>query len=204
MTVLPASHLHWLAPSEVACLLYPSFSLLACKFFVGWGLTFYLQAYYEVASSWKNIGDSMVFRIPALSAVLVRNFHDKVIPDVYLRASKEQRLRLLQGLMDSDGCISSTQGQGIYTSTERMLAESVSELLWSLGIKNTISTALSTQRVDWNKPSMECGRVATGETLFYVKFTAFSDTKICGLERKQCRTTERSPQSTCNFRYIDK
>lgn len=37
--------------------------------------------------------------------------------------------------MDSDGAISNLKGQAIYTSTEKALAESVSELLWSLGIK---------------------------------------------------------------------
>ena len=133
---------------------------------------------------WKNTGDSEICPVPDLKKVLLKNFHDKKIPIEYLRASVSQRFDLLQGLMDSDGAISNVKGQAIYTSTEKALAESVSELLWGLGIKNTITTAVSTQRTDWSKPSRECGRVATGETLYYVKFTAFDDMPIAGLKRK--------------------
>ena len=49
-------------------------------------------------------------------------------------------------------------------------------------IKNAISTAVSTQRIDWSKPSSICGRVETGETLYYVKFTAFDDVPVAGLK----------------------
>ncbi len=151
---------------------------------------------------WQNTGDSKVVRIPVLKKVLLESFHDKVIPQIYLRASIEQRFELLQGLMDSDGCINDLKGQAIYSSTEKALAESVSELLWSLGIKNAITTAESTTRADWSKPSKECGRIATGETLYYVKFTAFDDLPIAGLERKQKNAVKRNPKTRSHFRYI--
>ena len=138
-----------------------------------------------------------------MKKVLLKNFHDKKIPIEYLSASVSQRFDLLQGLMDSDGAISNVKGQAIYTSTEKALAESVSELLWGLGIKNTITTAVSTQRTDWSKPSRECGRVATGETLYYVKFTAFDDMPIAGLKRKMKNAVKRNPKSRSHFRYID-
>ncbi|MEA4824075.1 MAG: terminase TerL endonuclease subunit [Clostridiaceae bacterium] len=159
--------------------------------------------YYEVLSALNNTGDSIVFNIPALRSVLLKSFHEKVIPFPYIRASRQQRLRLLQGLMDSDGCISTRKGQGIYTSTEKALSESVSELLWSLGIKNTITVAPSTQRRDWSKTSTECGRVPTGETLYYVKFTAFEDMPVSGMNRKRSRAAVRNPYTRSHFRYID-
>lgn len=159
---------------------------------------------YSDISSWDNIGDSKVFRVPALKKILLKSFHDKVIPPEYLRSSYFQRIELLQGLMDSDGAISDWKGQAIYTSTEKKLAESVSELLWSLGIKNAISNAPSTQRTDWNSPSKECGRVETGETLYYVKFTAFDDIQIAGLSRKEKNQIPRNPRTRSHFRYIDK
>ncbi len=146
----------------------------------------------------------MIFRIPDLKNVLVKSCHDKVIPMEYLRSSYDQRLALLRGLMDSDGSISNRKGQAIYTSTERTLAESVSELLWSLGIKNAISTAASTQRADWHRNSKECGRSPTGETLYYVKFTAFEDMTIAGLQRKLKNRVPRNPATRSHFRYIDK
>ena len=163
-----------------------------------------IAAKHKAKTAWQNTGDSVVFRIPDFKAVLVRSFHDKVIPEQYLRSSREQRLALLQGLMDSDGSINPLKGQAIYTSTERALSESVSELLWSLGIKNAITTAASTQRTDWSKPSCECGRVATGETLYYVKFTAFKDTRVAGLDRKYNNSIERNPATRSHYRYIDK
>ena len=163
-----------------------------------------IQMHHTVSNAWSNTGDSVVFRIPCLKKVLVRSFHDKVIPMTYLHSSKEQRLRLLQGLMDSDGTISDRKGQAIYTSAERVLSESVSELLWSLGIKNAISKEVSTQRADWSKPSRECGRVETGETIYNVKFTAFNDTKIAGLSRKQERAVSRDPSTRSHYRYIDR
>lgn len=163
-----------------------------------------IQTHHEVTGAWQNVGDSIVFRISDLSPILLKSFHDKVIPKEYLRASYYQRLELLQGLMDSDGSISKCKGQAIYTSTEKALSESVSELLWSLGIKNAISTAESTKRVDWSKKSKECGRVATGETLYYVKFTAFDDVPVVGLRRKAVNQIHRNPATRSHFRYIDR
>jgi len=158
----------------------------------------------EISGAWENIGDSLVFRIPALKDILLNSFRDKVIPHIYLRASKSQRFKLLQGLMDSDGAVSERKGQAIYTSTEKALANSVSELLWSLGIKNAVTTAASTQRADWSKPSVECGRVSTGETLYYVKFTAFDDLPVSGIYRKLIRSVSRNPHTRSHYRYIDK
>ena len=157
---------------------------------------------HRLGKRWQNTGDSKVVRIPVLKKVLLESFHDKVIPQIYLRASVEQRFELLQGLMDSDGCINDRKGQAVYCSTEKALTESVSELLWSLGIKNAITTAESTTRADWSKPSKECGRVATGETIYTVKFTAFDDLPIAGLERKQKNAVPRNPKTRSHFRYI--
>ena len=61
-----------------------------------------------------NNGDSLKFRINDLTNILVKTFHDKVIPAEYLHSSKEQRYRLLQGLMDSDGHINDLKGQAVY------------------------------------------------------------------------------------------
>ncbi|MEF9961133.1 MAG: terminase TerL endonuclease subunit [Erysipelotrichaceae bacterium] len=157
----------------------------------------------KLGSRWHNVGDSFVVRIPELKKVLLSSYHDKVIPNEYLRSAPYQRLELLQGLMDSDGSISNVKGQAIYTSTEKALSESFSELLWSLGIKNAISVASSTQRVDWNKKSSECGRIETGEKLYYVKFTAFKDNHIAGLKRKLHNAADRNSKTRSHYRYID-
>lgn len=61
-------------------------------------------------------------------------FGNKHIPSEYLRASKEQRLALLQGLMDTDGCISKS-GQCEFIQKSNIISDGLCELLSSLGIK---------------------------------------------------------------------
>lgn len=62
---------------------------------------------------------------------------NKHVPAAYLRASVEQRIALLQGLMDTDGYCDQ-RGQCEFTTTSTALRDGVAELLWSLGIKASI------------------------------------------------------------------
>ena len=59
---------------------------------------------------------------------------NKHVPAVYLRASRAQRLALLQGLMDTDGTCTMT-GECRFTNREQALALSVHELATGLGIR---------------------------------------------------------------------
>lgn len=61
----------------------------------------------------------------------------KHIPPVYLRASLEQRLQLLRGLMDSDGTVGD-DGRCEFTNVNADLAHGLRELLASLGIKSSM------------------------------------------------------------------
>lgn len=65
-------------------------------------------------------------------------FGNKHIPKVYLQSSIEQRMELLRGIMDGDGYVSKA-GQCEITQVNHNLAYQISELLSSLGIKNTTS-----------------------------------------------------------------
>ena len=67
----------------------------------------------------------------------LRVLGNKHIPPVYLRASEEQRLQLLWGLMDSDGAID-PGGHAEYTSKSEQLAAGVLEVALSLGQKATL------------------------------------------------------------------
>lgn len=59
--------------------------------------------------------------------------HNKHIPDIYLRASYEQRLQLLRGLMDSDGSVNPIRKQCVFTNCDEKLIDDVKELLLSMG-----------------------------------------------------------------------
>lgn len=62
--------------------------------------------------------------------------YDKYIPDIYKYGSIDQRHKLLQGLMDTDGSISSESSKKIeFFTTSKQLAEDVVWLVESLGGK---------------------------------------------------------------------
>lgn len=58
---------------------------------------------------------------------------DKFIPDLYKYNSFEKRLKLFQGLMDSDGYISKKGDILQFTSVSEKLIDDVTELIWSFG-----------------------------------------------------------------------
>lgn len=69
---------------------------------------------------------------------------NKHIPQIYLRASYQQRLDLLRGLMDSDGNANPHRKQCVFTTCDRAMSDAVMELLFSLGQRP--NQAITTQR----------------------------------------------------------
>ena len=63
---------------------------------------------------------------------LINNKH---VPPVYLRASAEQRLALVQGLMDSDGHVNPANGNMEFCTIKQHMAHEMLELALSLGWK---------------------------------------------------------------------
>lgn len=59
---------------------------------------------------------------------------EKFIPDIYKFSSIEQRMELLRGLMDTDGCITKN-GAAEFTNTCEQLIDDVAELCRGLGIR---------------------------------------------------------------------
>ena len=76
-------------------------------------------------------------------------FYRKHIPSEYLQGSIEQRLALLQGLMDTDGYVSE-KGQCEFVQKSVELSDDFAELLSSLGIKYHRSVKVSGGR-SYNK-----------------------------------------------------
>jgi Homing endonuclease. len=72
--------------------------------------------------------------------------HTKFIPKDYLHSNFSQRMELLKGLMDGDGC-ASTLGAAIYITCSKQLAEDVMSLARSLGIKAWLQTTNYSYRV---------------------------------------------------------
>ena len=117
--------------------------------------------------------------------VLGREMCDDVIPQHYLTAGYEQRLALLQGLMDSDGYVDEI-GRCEFVSTLEHLSDAVVELAASLGLR----PVKRKKRVTLN--GIEC---SPG---YQVKFTPHLP--VFRLSRKLARLTSKRRQST--FRAI--
>ena len=83
---------------------------------------------------------------------------NKHIPPEYLRASREQRLALLAGLMDTDGTVDRSGRHMEFVSCNRRLTEGVAEIVTSLGRRTAI----------WSKPAKIDGR--TVGTAYIVGF----------------------------------
>lgn len=100
--------------------------------------------------------------------------NNKHIPESYLTSSIDQRMDLLRGLMDSDGNVSK-QGQCFFSQKSLAFITQVRELLWSLGIYNTLQVS-----------EAKIGSKSYGDTYkvsFYKKDCAL-------LPRKRCRTKD--------------
>lgn len=64
---------------------------------------------------------------------------DKFIPKDYLVGSKEQRVELLKGLLDTDGYISKEKGRVSFTNISKQLIDDVVNLCHSLGMITSVS-----------------------------------------------------------------
>lgn len=99
--------------------------------------------------------------------------NNKHIPGKYFRASLNQRLSLLQGLMDTDGSINKNGRVLTFTGINETLVRGVSELLSTFGIKNTVI----------ERP-VTCNGKPAG-VAYFVQFMAFRDvTPVFRLKRK--------------------
>lgn len=115
------------------------------------------------------------FRTEAARLELLGRKH---IPPAYLRASIEQRMQLLQGLMDTDGNISK-RGEAAYTTTSPRLRDDVLELVASLGFKATVNQW--TARID----GRDCGLA------WRVRFHPFADRPVFLMPHKAERQGRR-------------
>jgi replicative DNA helicase len=126
-------------------------------------------------SGWRNHG--------TLSPILrqLGVLENRHIPVQYLRASRDQRLALLAGLLDTDGTVNRT-GSVQFTTTSEPLAADVRELVISLGY----GCGLYRRRV--------AGRCAASSIAFTITFTTTDD--VFRLQRKRDVHRQRRPVQT--------
>lgn len=133
-----------------------------------------------------------IVKIDGLSRKLRHNglLHNKHIPIEYLLSSREQRMALLRGLMDTDGCVNKGRGRCEFTQKKGQLAEDVYVLLRSLGYKPTKHEYRSLMN------GKDCG------TKIRLCFVADKGDKIFSLPRKQERLDNKvtaDREDKCKF-----
>ena len=85
---------------------------------------------YEAYNAIRQPGSVRVY-YHELRKILVPTFRDKVIRSEYLRASERQRWELLQGLMDSDGCIGNRKAQSVYGGLKKLAPVFIIWQIWN-------------------------------------------------------------------------
>ena len=117
--------------------------------------------------------------------------HNKHIPYLYLLSSLEDRLALLQGLMDTDGNLNPGGTSGEFCSTSRQLADGVAFLVRSLGgvtrvRRKKIKGYRDAFRVNVSPPNMNPFRLPRKADQYTFKTTYEPTRRIVGIE--ECGT----------------
>lgn len=102
--------------------------------------------------------------------------HEKFVPKDYLEGSYQQRLAILQGLMDADGTVSADCGTLSFTSCSAQLARDVQYLVRSLGGIASISEKTKTFTYQ--------GEKKTGRLAYQVNIRHKRPSEIFRLPRK--------------------
>lgn len=88
---------------------------------------------YRISGGSGRSGNSLLTQLRKLK-LMGCSSDRKFIPQAYLFSNRFSRVHLLQGLLDSDGCIAGDNGTGIeYSTASHRLASQVIELVQSLG-----------------------------------------------------------------------
>jgi len=128
----------------------------------------------------KSMNDGSIYRTHILGLrkefVKYNLLKNKHIPSEYLRSSFNQRLSLLQGLMDGDGSCDNGGGAKLATSIPE-LAKGFSELIRTLGFK-------ASSYIDSNTRNFYKGEWLKGKTEYHFYFTTYSDMPVFKLKYK--------------------
>lgn len=126
-----------------------------------------------------NIYDDTLIKCLQKHNIVGNRSQTHFIPKVYKYGTIEDRIKLMQGLMDTDGYVDE-RGHMSYTTTSQQLAEDVAFVVRSLGgVANITSDIGSYRNAQCEK--IECSQVWT------VYFRTTMDPDLCGLTRKKER-----------------
>ena len=142
---------------------------------LGYDMSHYRQEEGKKARAYRIKNNNIVENIKDLGIAGNRS-QNHYIPFGYLHGTIEERIQLMQGLMDSDGYVDK-RGHLSYSTTSLQLAEDVAWIISSLGGIASISEDYGSYKKDGVKHV--CSKVYT------VWIRTKIDPDICGLTRKK-------------------
>lgn len=109
----------------------------------------FIKAGYEITymKQYGNVCNSTLLGLKSQLRAL-NLLDNKHVPEIYLRAGRQQRLDLLTGLMDTDGTCTKT-GECRFTNRNKNIAMAAHELAIGLGLKASIRAVQVTGRDHW-------------------------------------------------------
>lgn len=152
----------------------------------------------EIVDRFVECGYDMTHKSPTISRAYAYRIYDKAlieclkkhhiagsssqthfIPKAYKFSTIDDRIKLMQGLMDTDGYVD-CRGHMSYTTISKQLADDVAFIIRSLGGVATITSDVGSYK-DRYGSKIECNKV------FTVYFRTKMDPDLCGLGRKKKR-----------------
>jgi len=129
----------------------------------------------DITSKWTHATTGVVTTSFGEWYKVFRRFGCKRIPGSYLAASQWDRLQLLAGLIDTDGCIAHRTRRVCFSTASEVLAEDVACLVRTFGWRATIAEF---------SPRLSTSGIQGKKTVFQVTFSPDIDIP-CRLPRKQ-------------------
>lgn len=122
---------------------------------------------YEIGNQYDSVGNAIQTNFIGLRDDLknINMCHSRIekekhIPDIYFTSSKEQRLQLLAGLLDTDGTLSKKEKRYMFSTGSERLMNDVKSLIETFGWRTSVSKyepKTSTSGIVGKKPYYQIG-----------------------------------------------
>lgn len=132
--------------------------------------------------------------------LLYKKSYEKFIPNIYKFSSINQRLELVRGMLDTDGNVK-TNGETIYTTTSKKLAEDLAFVIRSLGGRVFIKER---NRVGYGSYHKDGHKVVSRRLCYEVRINFKNNPSLFYLKRKKEREKPTSNLHKNNIVSVNK
>lgn len=151
---------------------------------------------YGISKKIKGRGKNIVSKVLFDLYLKEKGSHEKFIPDIYKFSSVEDRISLIQGLMDSDGSANSLETSSIsFSTTSLLLSKDFEFVMRSLGFRVTTSDRIT-------KYTNGCGKKVDGKRSYRSSILSTNNIIPFRLTRKKEKFNHNVNSNYC-YRFIE-